>query len=75
MFFSSKRAIDPHSGIERRHHLHESVVQKAVRSAVRAANIPKKGSCHTLRHSFAALICWKTDTTFEPFNNCSGTRT
>ena len=37
----------------RRHHLHESVVQRAVKEAVRAAGISKSASCHSLRHSFA----------------------
>lgn len=40
----------------RRHHLHETVVQRAFREAVRAAKIPKKASCHTLRHSFATHL-------------------
>ncbi len=36
-----------------RFHLHESVVQKAVTAAVRAAGLTKRASCHSLRHSFA----------------------
>ena len=47
---------DPVSGVERRHHLHESAIQRAVRDAVRAAGIPKRATCHTFRHSFATHL-------------------
>lgn len=47
---------DAASGLERRHHLHESVVQKAVRAAVQRAGLAKRASCHTLRHSFATHL-------------------
>ena len=40
----------------RRHHLHESVVQRAMTAAVRASGIGKRASCHTLRHSFATHL-------------------
>jgi integrase len=38
--------------VARRHHLHESVVQRAMAAAVQASGIGKRASCHTLRHSF-----------------------
>ncbi|WP_201745154.1 integron integrase [Aidingimonas lacisalsi] len=38
------------------HHIHPSAVQKAVRQAMRAASLPRPGSCHTLRHSFATQL-------------------
>jgi integron integrase len=46
----------PESGIRRRHHLHESALQRAVHLAVRAAGITKPASCHSLRHSFATEL-------------------
>lgn len=56
IFPASKRSIDPRSGVERRHHVSEAVLQRAVKEALRRTNIPKRGSCHTLRHSFATHL-------------------
>ena len=47
---------DGATGQQRRHHLHESVLQRAVKLAVHQAEIPKKATCHTLRHSFATHL-------------------
>ncbi|TMA32524.1 MAG: integron integrase [Deltaproteobacteria bacterium] len=44
------------TGQRRRHHLHETVVQQAMRRAVLAAGIAKRATCHTLRHSFATHL-------------------
>lgn len=56
IFPAGQRAIDPRSNIERRHHLSEDILQRAVKRAIKEAAIPKHGSCHTLRHSFATHL-------------------
>jgi site-specific recombinase XerD len=48
--------VDRVSGERRRHHRHESVVQRAFHDAVRAAGVSNLASCHTLRHSFATHL-------------------
>lgn len=47
---------DPRSGLVRRHHLHESGMQKALKQAVRATGIMKRVGCHTFRHCFATHL-------------------
>lgn len=54
--FAARRSFVDAGGVRRRHHLHESVVQRAFRDAVSAAGIAKRATCHSLRHSFATHI-------------------
>ena len=56
VFPATRTYVDPESGQRRRHHLHETVVQRMFKEAVRAARIAKPASVHTLRHSFATHV-------------------
>lgn len=53
VFPASSHCIDRVAGERRRHHVYESVLQRAVKEARLKAGIVKPASCHTLRHSFA----------------------
>jgi integron integrase len=56
VFPSPSLATDPRSGIERRHHLYEQRLQRALKQAMQRAEIHKHVSVHTLRHSFATHL-------------------
>jgi integron integrase len=56
VFPSINRSVDPISGNIKRHHLSEKVFQRAIKTAIRKAGISKRGSSHTLRHSFATHL-------------------
>ncbi len=57
LFPARKRTQDKRNNNKvRRHHIYEKSVQRAVKTAVKAANINKMASCHSLRHSFATHL-------------------
>ena len=56
IFPSRQRSTDPRSGTVRRHHVYESVMQKAIKAATAKAGINKMVHAHSLRHSFATHL-------------------
>jgi integrase len=65
VFPATKISRDPRSNNYCRHHIHESALQKHIRAASIKANLNNRGTCHTLRHSFATHL----------FKNASDIRT
>jgi len=56
VFPQQRRWVNPRTGEEGRHHMDESLVQRAVATAVREAALRKRATCHTLRHSFVTHL-------------------
>lgn len=56
VFPATRQYVDNTTGELRRHHLHETVTQRAFHSAVQRAQLTKAATCHTLRHSFATHL-------------------
>jgi len=56
LFPATRTYVHEETGQVRRHHLHESVLQRAVKQALRVVGIAKHASCHTFRHSFATHL-------------------
>lgn len=56
LFPSNRLSLDPEVNKLRRHHINETVIQKAIKVASMKSNINKNVTCHTLRHSFATHL-------------------
>ena len=59
VFPAGSLSVDPRSGITRRHHIDPNLINKAIKSAVRRAEMNKRISAHTFRHSFATHLLQK----------------
>jgi site-specific recombinase XerD len=56
LFPSSRVYVERETRKRRRHHIHDSAIQRALAEAVRSSGIAKRASCHSLRHSFATHL-------------------
>ncbi|NOX98263.1 MAG: integron integrase [Verrucomicrobia bacterium] len=56
VFSSAKLCAHPRTGHVARYHLHEKSLQRQFKAATRRATLPKRVTCHTLRHSFATHL-------------------
>jgi integron integrase len=56
VFPADKLTVDPRSGVVRRHHIGQQVLQRAMKTALQKTDINKAASVHTLRHSFATHL-------------------
>jgi site-specific recombinase XerD len=56
VFPQARRWRNRNSAEQGRHHIDESIIQRAVKEAVNRAGLNKRASCHTFRHSFATHL-------------------
>lgn len=56
VFPAARPSVEAGTGIRRRNHLHDTALQRAFTTAVRAAGLAKRATCHSLRHSFATHL-------------------
>jgi integron integrase len=56
VFPAARTYLDAHTGRRHRHHLHETVLQRAFKDALRRSGVTKNATCHSLRHSFATHL-------------------
>jgi site-specific recombinase XerD len=56
VFPASRVYVERETGKRRRHHIHESAIQRAVAEAVTASGVAKRATCHSFRHSFATHL-------------------
>jgi integron integrase len=56
VFPATRTYLERETGKRRRHHIHESAIQRAVGEAVRSSGMAKRATCHSLRHSFATHL-------------------
>ena len=72
IFPSGSYSVDPRSGVERRHHIDEKLLQRAMKKAVQAAGIAKPATPHTCCGIHLRHICWKRVTISVRYRNCWG---